>query len=276
MDITAVLLSSALISAVVGGLISYLSQRRILDRKAQVDYDFNARKRLYEAIGPLRLQLLFSANDLEARIAQHAARQWHMRLEDYYARSFIYRLLRPLALGQIIEERTTMADFSVDAGALALLHFNATIYRMMADGKVLLGHPGADWATQTQHLFWDNLRATAATLLIAEGDDEQRVMSYARFAHDFPDPLAASDLHDLAAIFAACDTSLLENPIFWLRLVGYGYACHDLVTSQGSGLGFEAQSFNVPELLDGVGDEFISRRVVQFEGVYQSVVTQGF
>jgi hypothetical protein len=83
-------------------------------------------------------------------------------------------------------------------------------------------------------------------------------------------------LHDLASIFAECNTSLLENPIFWLRLVGYGYACHDLVTSQGSGLGFEAQSFDVPQLLDGVGDEYIRMSVAQFEGVYQSVVAQGF
>ncbi len=56
-----VLLSSAVVAVIVGGLTTYFGQRRLAERQAQIDYESNARRRLYEAIGPLRLQLLFAA-----------------------------------------------------------------------------------------------------------------------------------------------------------------------------------------------------------------------
>ena len=39
MDFTLTLASSALVAAVVGGFISVVTQRWLLERKAQVDYD---------------------------------------------------------------------------------------------------------------------------------------------------------------------------------------------------------------------------------------------
>lgn len=55
------LLSSAVIAAIIGAVSSFFTQRYLLSRKAQVDYEFMARKRLYDAIGPLRMQLMFAA-----------------------------------------------------------------------------------------------------------------------------------------------------------------------------------------------------------------------
>jgi hypothetical protein len=72
LDITGALVSSAVVAAIVGGLSSFLTQRYLLERKAQVDYEFMARKRLNEAIGPLRMQLLFSARDVVGRVRWHA------------------------------------------------------------------------------------------------------------------------------------------------------------------------------------------------------------
>jgi hypothetical protein len=45
-DITEALVSSAVVAAIVGGLSSFLTQRYRLERKAQEDYEFTARKRL--------------------------------------------------------------------------------------------------------------------------------------------------------------------------------------------------------------------------------------
>jgi hypothetical protein len=47
----------------------------------------------------------------------------------------------------------SVADFSVDPGAIALLRFNRAAERMLSGDDVVLDHPGADWSTQSQHLF---------------------------------------------------------------------------------------------------------------------------
>jgi hypothetical protein len=126
------ILSSAIVAAVVSGLISYVQERQILDRKADVDYRSNARKRLYEAIGPLRLQLLFAARDVVDRVTGHlrdavpAGRGWNMDVKAYYVQSFVYRILRPLAIGQLIERQMSIADFAVDDSALELLRFDSS------------------------------------------------------------------------------------------------------------------------------------------------------
>ena len=76
----------------------------------------------------------------------------------HYGRSTIYRLLRPLAVAQLIERVMGVVDFSVDAGAVGLLRFGATAERMLSSDDIVMDHPGVDWGRQTQHLFRDNLR----------------------------------------------------------------------------------------------------------------------
>ncbi len=39
--------TSAVVAAIVGGLVTFLSQHRLLARKAQLDYELEAKKRLY-------------------------------------------------------------------------------------------------------------------------------------------------------------------------------------------------------------------------------------
>ena len=90
--------TSAVVSAIVGGLVTFLSQNRLLARKAQLDYELDAKKRLYEVVGPLRLQLLLAARDVVRRFQMHHKNNWNMDPKDYYVKSCIYRLLAPLAI----------------------------------------------------------------------------------------------------------------------------------------------------------------------------------
>jgi hypothetical protein len=62
-----VLLSSAVVAAVVGAVAGYLSQRRLASHQARIDYELTAKRRLYEALGPLHFQLLIAARELASR-----------------------------------------------------------------------------------------------------------------------------------------------------------------------------------------------------------------
>ena len=65
-------------SAVVGAVAAHLSQRRLAAYQARVNYELSARKRLYEALGPLRFQLLIAARDVIRRVGPHHARGLNM------------------------------------------------------------------------------------------------------------------------------------------------------------------------------------------------------
>ncbi len=273
-DVNGALVSSAVVAAVVAALSTFLTQRYLLTRKAQVDYEFMARKRLYEVIGPLRMQLLFSARDVGRRTKPHAGTPWNMNPADHYARSFIFRLLRPLAISQLIERQMGVADFGVDPAAIALLRFHTTAERMLSGDDVVLQHPGVDWTTQSQHLFRDNLRVAAARL-IAEEADGPFVVDYARFQCEVPDPESDAALKDLALIFRHCRNNLTQNPLFWLRVVGYAYACNQLLVAQGASLGFEKLPFPAADMLSGIDDEYISARVPDYVRTFDAIIAQG-
>jgi hypothetical protein len=50
---------------------------------------------------------------------------------------------------------------------------------------------------------------------------------------------------------------MTENPIFWLRLVGYAHLCSELIGKQGVRIGFAPPPLNVADLLRKTDDEYI-------------------
>jgi hypothetical protein len=168
----------------------------------------------------------------------------------------------------------SVADFSVDPGAIALLRFNRTAERMLSGDDVVLEHPAADWSTQSQHLFRDNLRVAAAGLVL-EGGDSPTVVDYARFQHEVPDPESDVPLRDVALIFRRCQGNLTDNPLFWLRVVGYAYACNRLIGEQGVSVGFEEIPLPADEMLKAVDDEYISARASAYVDRFDLIVAKG-
>ena len=273
-DITGSLVSSAVVAAIVAGLSAFLTQRYLLERKARVDYEYMARKRLNEVIGPLRMQLLFSARDLIGRVHRHTNGRWNMDPSGTFVRSFVYRILRPLAVAQLIERQMSIADFSVDPEAIALLRFKRAGERMLTGSKVVRKHPDEDWSTQSGHLFRDNLRAAAAKL-IAEDESGPVVIDYARFQRENSNLQESPELRDLTQIFIRCENNLAENPLFWLRLVGYAYACSRLIAELGTAIGFEDKPLPASDMLHAVEDSRISQHVADYLQVFDSIVAQG-
>ena len=268
------LIVSAVVAALVSGGISYASQSRLLKRKAIVDYEFAAKTRLYEVIGPLRVQLLFAARDVVGRVRGHLAEQkWDMNPSEYYVRSFVYRLLRPFAVGQLIERQMSVMDFSVDPAPLELLHFDTAAQKMLSGDHIVQGAP-TNWAAQTEHLYRDNLSAAAARLLVDTDDPVGKVMSFAQFQKEIPDLTADDSLRDLAAIFGACKGGLADNPAFWLRVVGYGYACNDLLSRRGADVGIAPVPYPVATLLGAVNEVTISSRAGEYSTVFDEIIAR--
>ena len=275
MDLVAVVLSSALVSAIVGSAAGYFSQRSLAKRQALLDYEYNAKKRLYEVIGPLRFQLLIACRDVVRRVSGRTrSRSWNMDPAGYYGSNTLYRILRPLAICTLIERKMNAADFSVDPKTVELLKFEVSAYRMLANRDPLPYYDKIDWATQSQHVFRDNLRR-ASTALIKESRSGPGVMDYSEFLDMFPSPAADPRLAPLAAIIKRSGTSLANNAPFWTRLVGYAYLCQAFIATYGTEMGFTDRTLDVNSLVALARDPEIQQHSAEQEGIFRKVVVEG-
>ena len=276
MDQVAVLVSSAAISATFGATAGYLSQRALAGRQARLGYEYNARKRLYEAVGPLRFQLLMASRDVVRRVAGHSReKHWNLDPAGYYGSNTLYRLLKPLGVCILIERQMNAADFSVDPSSVKLLQFEVGAYRMLTNADPLPYHSGLDWARETQHVFRDNLRRAAARLIKVDQQGHQVVMDYAEFLAECPDPASDEALAPLARIIKDSGTSLTRNGVFWVRVVGYAYLCQLFIAANGAGLGFTQRPIEVRRLLEPVDDSQVRAHLGNQEQIYQGIADEG-
>lgn len=93
------------------------------ERNARRDYEYEARKKLYENYEPLLFQLIEHSENAYYRVLSLArsVRLGNLKPDGgwlsqpgYYMRSTIYKLLAPMALFKVIQNSLTFVDLSVD------------------------------------------------------------------------------------------------------------------------------------------------------------------
>ncbi len=249
--------------ALVEGAVKREVELYLGERAAQRQYEFEARKRLYVAVGPLRFQLLLACRDLAGRIEAHGRRQQYlMDITSYYGRSTLYRLLRPLAVAELIERQIAYSDFAVDQSAVDCLRFKKSVVRILSGDDVVGDHPGVDWNHQAQHVFADSIAFAANALLRETSGASDRVMRFDEFSHTLKQD-GLDRFQPFPRLLA--DFSIAAKPLLWLRLVAYGNACNSFVTRAGEPLGFERLKFSTPEHIRASRDPYLVERQAEYE-----------
>ena len=111
---------------------------RNAQRSAYLEYELEARKRLYQECGPLLFELSELAERALGRIVGLAraasdgnlgagAESWMGR--GYYRRSTYYRLLAPLAIGKLLRAKLTHVDLSLDPA----IHWQYALCKQLED-----------------------------------------------------------------------------------------------------------------------------------------------
>ncbi len=244
------------------------------EKSAEREYNLEARKRLYIAIGPLRFQLLIACREASARIMNFGLdpHQYDMDMNGYYGSSTLYRLLRPIAIAELIERQVTYADFSVDPTGIDLLRYKKAAVLAFTDGGPILNHPNADWVDEIEHVFSGTLSRLANALIIQDEEitGKKRPLHFHEFASFFNEPRKLKQLSPLQNILHNID--IRKKPIFWIRLVCFGYICNEYVGQAGGSIGFEKRQFDVEKLLLASKDNFIRSNVDKFKDVFQSIL----
>lgn len=244
------------------------------DLSAKREYELEAKKRLYQLIGPLKFQLLIACRDAAHRIEGHSTtNNYKTNTSNYYGTNTMYRVLRPLAVAELIEQQISYADFSVDTSAIRTLLFKKSAVLTLSGGAVICQHPNADWDNQVEHLFYDSIHEAAHSLIVSDNNQQQKIMSYHEFNSMFTANQNNSALKALAYIF---DNFTVSNkPLFWIRLISFGHICREYVGTEGAELNFQYSKFNLSNMIEQTEDEIILDNISKYKkAINKSLLTK--
>lgn len=161
------LLWAAIVSAVVSAGVSYWFKRRETRHTAEVEYEYEQRKKLRELIGHHHGRLLNAANSMNYRMwnlyANHD-KGWldadgdYANPSFYYFRSTVYRFLNVCALVRLVEAEAVLLDARIaQKKDFIFLNYAAALHWVMTDVALNEGLP-YDNFHQTDHFFSDHFR----------------------------------------------------------------------------------------------------------------------
>ncbi len=227
------------------------------ERSVERNYRAEARNRLYLAVGPLRFQLLVAAAELSNRVERIGDGKYvyDMSIKGYFGQSTAYRMLRVLAIAELIERQVAYADFAVDPEMRALLKFKRQAFLCLSSHRVSLGHPQEDWTRQQQHVFYDVLGIIASAMIIQESPTSSRVLRFDEFSALAGEQDVLQRIDPLPRLINGFTVE--SKPIFWLRLLALAELCIGLLETHGSALGLEIDQIEVGLMLDQANDDHI-------------------
>jgi hypothetical protein len=245
----------------VEGAVRQEVETQLGDAAALRQYEYEAKRRLYLAIGPLKFQLLLACRDLVARIDSYSRQELYpLNIDRYYGRSTLYRILRPIAISELIERQVSVTDFSVDPGAVDCLRFRRTATRLFSGDDIVCDHPSVNWNAQEQHVYADGL-TRAAQALIEHEQAGDRILRFDEFNErlNVYGPGIVAPFGELILGFTATN-----KPILWVRLVAFANSCNALIGRLGVPMGFAVRTFDASELLPTSEDAYLRENGPRF------------
>lgn len=249
---------TSLAGVVVANVIA-ASSRRATER---FRVSSEARSRRQVATGTLQLERFLETRSF-ARRFEHYFREsgkdhtletmrGHSRPGPYHdGGMMIYRILRPLTVGEIIEKQTLPSDFLLDPATVEMVRFGQAAVEVLTGDRIGARLDGGEGFVEgfDMSACWDlgdegpalyqrirgsYLRCGAAALLAPEsleGIEPRRCITHSEFCKlwEQPEhhPATSQPFHaGLEPMKATIHRfNRWENPILWLRLVGYAHIC---------------------------------------------------
>lgn len=236
-------------------------EKLLADEASERQYKYDAKKRLYEAVGPFRFQLLLACRDLATRVEGHGRKNYAMEVDQYYARSFMYRILQPFAIFELIERKMSQADFTVDPAGIDLLKFNHAAVAILSGNMGASDHPLLDMENQNQHIFKNKI-TSAACALIVSSEGKERCMRYGEFEQFSLAMENGPKLEPFRTLLQGFEAT--RRPLFWLRIVALAHLSSIVVNSLGKDIGFSNRAINLEDRLKLTNDPTILREMNKY------------
>jgi hypothetical protein len=232
-------------------------------KKARRDYEYEARKRLYQQCEPLLFELYLLSIGGMKRVHSLArtARQGNLApgtsgwlsVDQYYALSTVYKLFAPLVVVKILQRRLTLVDFNLDRRIREQFALADALYlTFTSDFKLAEIEPEIPYNPNRQlsmegALFEEKLKkkptkyyrqgltvgsldsAVEAMIVTGVEKDTVRCMSYGEFETEYENP--TSKLHrkfsDVMKLFLNFHPQ--TRPVLWRILITQLYLYETIV-----------------------------------------------
>lgn len=252
------------------------------EKDARRDYEYEARKRLYQQYEPLLFQLVeFSENALwriqglarEARSGYLNPNSGGWLSESmsngYYFMSTIYRLISPLVYVKLIQRSLTLVDLTVDPNLKNQYILAKWLYTSFTDDfkfatidpKLQYDPNCADWKEKrivSPEKYWRQgftlgmLDNAVEALIVSEPNGVLRCMSYGEFVNTYNDQAKNKKFRGFIDVFLEFHPR--ERPVLWRMLITQVYIYQALMQARESKMSSATTSIT-PKLLKPVPKE---------------------
>lgn len=228
------------------------------ERDARRDYEYEAHKRLYAECEPLLFQLADLAEHANHRVYSLArsARlgqlpRW-LAGDGYYLRSTMYKLMAPLVVFRLIQQRLTFVDLTLDEHIANQYRLLKLLYLTFTDPfdfaeiepKLKYNPDVRDWRDkrkEKEQIHWpqglylgslDN--SIDALITTADQNGKTRLKTFGEFDSEFSDK--DSDAHRMFMTFADVLDGFhpQQRPVLWRMLCTQTLIYQQLIESQST------------------------------------------
>ncbi len=257
------------------------------EKNARRDYEYEARKRLYQQYEPLLFQLIELSESALGRILglAKAARDNNLRPDrtgwltsnsyyyDYYMASTIYRLLAPLAVIKLVQRLLTLVDLTVDPHINNQYILIKRLYLSFSADFVLAriapcleyapnrGENQKEWRKKQesdpkkyyrQGIFAGVLDKAVEALIVTDPNGVARCMSFGEFEEICKPSKTTTDFEAFIDLFR--DFHPKTRPVLWRVLINQVYIYKALLRTREMKL-THLKSGQIPRLLVHMSEE---------------------
>ncbi len=216
------------------------------ERAARRDYEYDARKRLYEQCDPLLFQFVELSENALGRITNLAlaCRQQNLRPDGsgwldhdgYYFLTTLYRLLVPCVVFQLLQRRLTLLDLRLDSRIGTQFALCRTLYLTFRnDWELANMEPRLPYNPDDEHadirrskepavyyrqgIYAGDLERAVEALIVTEAGQPSRFLRYGEFASAYKDQ--ESEVHQAFAPVAQLFRGFhpAARPMLWRILL---------------------------------------------------------
>jgi hypothetical protein len=251
-DVTLAIVTAglSLLVSIASAIVAYILKRsndrlgeQLKEREAQRDYRYDAKKRLYAEFQPLLFQLVELSENAYSRIEglarTAAAAETVSPLlggRSYLSKSTMYRLIAPIAVLKLGQERLTLVDFTVEPVIRFQYSLARQLYISLTEGselaKIQPALPYDPYAKRDtpdfryipavhnlQHLWLGDLDKLLDAMTVREADKPPRLLTWGQFDKEFTNKRSYlyKSATEIEPVFAGLHPQ--STPILWRILV---------------------------------------------------------
>lgn len=229
------------------------------ERNARRDYEYEARKRLYQHYEPLLFQLVELAESALNRIYSLARtaregklsrpKSWLFDPRKYYLASTVHKLIAPLVVYRLIQRRLTLVDLTVDPHISSQYLLAKRLYISFTDDfELARANPKIEYDPNAeiesafkkiehpekyirQAMLMGSLESVVDSFIASESDGTQRCMTYGEFtaAYYHGDDVAES-FSEAAELFRNFHPK--TRPVLWRILIAQAHIYEALLRTR--------------------------------------------